>query len=163
MRNWKIKISDHISYTEATKSNKAIQLGLENSPDKATLERMRYVAKEIFEPLREHFGIPIAVTSFYRSKAVNKAIGGSSTSEHVYGSAIDIDADVIGLITNRQIFNWIKENCEFNQLIWEFGSNREPAWIHVSCKKSGNKNEILKSYKEKNIFGRSVTKYKRLN
>jgi hypothetical protein len=124
---------------------------------------MQYVAEQVFEPLREHFGVPIGITSFYRSKAVNKAIGGSSTSEHVYGSAIDIDADVIGLITNKQIFNWIKKNCEFNQLIWEFGTDREPAWIHVSCKESGNKNEIKKAYKEKNWAGKLVTKYKTLS
>ena len=160
MRNWKDKISEHISYTEATKSNTAIKYGIDNTPDAATIERMKYVAENVFEPIREHFGVPIAVTSFYRSKELNEKIGGSNSSEHVYGSAMDIDADVIGMINNREIFEYIKNNLEFNQLIWEFGTDREPAWVHVSCKKSGNKNQILKAYKTKNWKGKLVTKYK---
>lgn len=163
MRNWKDKISDNISYTEATKSVTAIKYNIDNTPDKETLERMKYVAKNVFEPLRKHFGVPIAVTSFYRSSKLNKKIGGSSTSEHVYGSAMDIDADVFGMITNKDIFDYIKNNLSFNQLIWEFGTDKEPAWVHVSSKKSGNKNEILKAYKEKNVFGKLITKYKKLN
>lgn len=162
MRNWKNKISENISYTEATKSKTAIKLNINNDPDEETLERMKYVAENVFEPLREHFGVPIAVTSFYRSKELNKAIGGSPTSEHVYGSAIDIDADVYGMVTNKDIFEYIKNNLKFNQLIWEFGTNKEPAWIHVSLKKSGNKNQILKAYKEKNWLGNYVTKYKNI-
>jgi hypothetical protein len=163
MRNWKNKISNNISYTEATKSRTATKFNIINIPNKETVERMKYVANEIFEPLREHFGVPIAITSFYRSKKLNKSLGGSSTSEHVYGSAIDLDADVMGMVTNKQLFNWIKNNCEFNQLIWEFGTDKEPAWIHVSCKKTGNKNQIVKAYKSKNWAGNLVTKYKKLN
>lgn len=162
MRNWKTKISDNISYTEATKSRIAVKYGYDNTPDKETLERMRYVAKEIFEKVREHFGVPIAVTSFYRSKEVNKKAGGSTTSEHVYGSAMDLDADVMGLISNRQIFNYIKNNLEFNQLIWEHGTSREPAWVHVSKKKSGNKNEVLRAYKTTDWRGKQITKYEKI-
>lgn len=163
MRNWKNKISDNISYTEATKSRTAVKYKINNDPNKATLKRMKYVAENVFEPLREHFEVPIAVTSFFRSEELNKKIGGSSTSEHVYGSAIDLDADVFGLITNRQIFNYIKDNLKFNQLIWEFGDDKEPAWVHVSLKRSNNKQEVLKAYKEKDWRGRYVTKYKRIN
>lgn len=162
MRNWKDKISEHISYTEATKSVTAIKKGIDNTPDKDTLERMKYVANNVFEPIREHFGVPIAITSFYRSPKLNKAIGGSKTSEHIYGSAMDIDADVLGMVSNKQIFNYIKNNLEFNQLIWEHGTDREPAWVHVSLKKHNNKKEILKAYKTKNWAGNLVTKYKKL-
>jgi len=160
MRNWKNKISAHISYTEATKSKTAINRGINNAPNKETLKRMKYVANEVFEPLREHFGVPIAITSFYRCRELNSAIGGSSTSEHVYGSAMDIDADVLQMISNKDVFNYIKNNLDFNQLIWEFGTDKEPAWVHVSCKKEGNKKQILKAYKEKNWRGKLVTKYK---
>lgn len=162
MRDWERKISENISYTEATKSSTAVKYNIDNTPDNEALERMRYVADKVFEPLREHFGVPIMVTSFYRSPKLNKKIGGSSTSEHVYGSAMDLDADVLGLITNRQIFNYIKDNLDFNQLIWEFGTDKEPAWVHVSCKEYGNKREILKAYKEKNWTGSYVTKYKKI-
>lgn len=160
MRNWKDKISEHISYTEATKSITSIKKGIDNTPDDETLSRMVYVANAIFEPIREHFGVPIAITSFYRSPALNKAVGGSPTSEHVHGSAIDIDADVLGFITNKDIFEFIRKNLDFNQLIWEFGTDREPAWVHVSSKASGNKNEILQAYTETDWMGKKRTKYK---
>lgn len=160
MKNWKDKISEHISYTEATKSITAIKNNIDNTPDKDTLKRMKYVAKKIFEPVREHFHVKIAVTSFFRSKKLNTKIGGSSTSEHVYGSAMDLDADIFGLISNQDIFNYIKENLDFNQLIWEFGTSKEPAYVHISCKEIGNKNQILKAYKEKDWTGKLVTKYK---
>ena len=163
MRNWKDRISENISYTEATKSNTAIKLGIDNTPDKETLERMKFVAETVFEPLRQHFGIPIALTSFYRSKKLNKQLKGSSTSEHVYGSAMDIDADVLGMITNKDIFDYIKDHLDYNQLIWEFGTKKEPAWVHVSSKKEGNKKEVLQAYKDTDWKGNTVTKYKKLN
>ena len=147
-------ISKNITYIEATKSATAIKKGIDNTPTNETLKIMQYVAENVFEPLREHFNVPIGITSFYRSSALNKAVGGSSTSEHVNGSAIDIDADVFGRITNKEIFNYIKDNLNFNQLIWEFGNDNEPDWVHVSLKKSGNKKQILQA---KKINGR--TKY----
>lgn len=163
MRNWNNLISEHISYTEATKSNTAIKFNIDNTPSNETLDRMKYVADNVFEPLRNHFGLPIAVTSFYRSEELNKKLGGSATSEHVYGSAMDLDADVFGMLTNKEIFDYIKNNLNFNQLIWEFGTDKEPAWVHVSLKKAGNKKEILKAYKVKNWKNKYVTKYKKYN
>lgn len=160
MRDWKNKISKHISYTEATKSRTAIKESIDNTPDELTLEKMRHVAETIFEPLRQRYRVPIAITSFYRSPKLNKAIGGSSSSQHVKGEAIDIDADVYGAVSNRQIFNYIKDNLDFDQLIWEFGDNREPAWVHVSAKKEGNRKNILIAYKVKDWRGKEVTKYK---
>lgn len=159
MRNWKNKISEHISYTEATKSDTAIRKNIDNNPDEETLERMRYVAENLFEPLRAHFKVPIGMNSFYRSKALNKAVGGSSTSEHVYGSAIDLDADVYGMISNKDIFDYIKNNLNFNQLIWEYGNDKEPDWVHASLKKTGNKKQVLRAIREKNWRGQYVTKY----
>lgn len=158
------KISKHVSYKEATKSRTATKYGIDNTPSDAALARMKHVAENVFEPIREHFGVPIGITSFYRSAALNRAIGGSSTSEHVYGSAMDIDADVYGKITNKQIFDYIKENLNFNQLIWEFGTDKEPAWVHVSLKPDGetNKKQILQAYKMTQRDGKSVTKYRTL-
>lgn len=143
----KENISTHISYIEATKSVTAIKKNIDNTPTAKALINMKYIAENVFEPLREYFNVPIGMNSFYRSSTLNKALGGSSTSEHVIGSAIDLDADVFGGITNKEIFNYIKDNLNFNQLIWEFGNDNEPAWVHVSLKKSGNKKQILQAKK----------------
>lgn len=142
-----IRISKHISIKEATRSNTAERLGIDNFPDSPTLVNMQALAENVFEPLREHFGHPIYITSFYRSPELNKAIGGSSRSQHCKGQAIDID-DVIGSSTNADFFNYIKDNLEFDQLIWEFGNDDSPNWVHVSYNASNNRGNILKAIKE---------------
>src|SRR5687768_3809420 len=99
-------ISKYLSYKEAIKSPTAIRLGIENEPTPEHLQNMRYVATEIFDKVREHIGRPLAATSFYRSKALNDAVPGSSkTSQHMNGQAIDLDTDVYGFGTNLDIFN----------------------------------------------------------
>mgnify|MGYP000138528115 CR=1 FL=1 len=140
-------ISKHISLKEATKSNTANRLGIENFPDNDTLIQMQALAENIFEPLREHVGGPIYITSFYRSPELNKAIGGSTRSQHCLGQAIDID-DVLGNATNKEMFEYIKDNLEFDQLIWEFGNNDSPNWVHVSYNTDNNRGNILKASKE---------------
>ena len=142
-----IRISKHISIKEATRSNTAERLGIDNFPDSPTLANMQALAENVFEPLREHFGHPIYITSFYRSPELNKAIGGSSKSQHCKGQAIDID-DVIGSSTNADFFNYIKDNLEFDQLIWEFGNDDNPNWVHVSYNNDNNRGRILKAIKE---------------
>jgi zinc D-Ala-D-Ala carboxypeptidase len=142
-----IKISKHISIKEATRSNTAERLGIDNFPSSPTLVNMQALAENVFEPLREHFGHPIYITSFYRSPELNKAIGGSSKSQHCKGQAIDID-DVIGGSKNADFFNYIKDNLEFDQLIWEFGNDDSPSWVHVSYNASNNRGNILKAIKE---------------
>lgn len=140
------RISAHISYSEATKSRTASRLGIDNTPDAAALEAMRHVASTIFEPTRAHFGgRPLAATSFYRSPALNRAIWGSPSSQHCKGEAIDIDADVFGGPTNRAIFEYIRTQLDFDQLIWEFGTDENPAWVHVSAKVQGNRGRVLRA------------------
>lgn len=142
------RISQHISYSEATKSQTATRLGIDNAPDAEALEAMQHVASTIFEPVRAHFGgRPIAITSFYRSPALNHAIGGSATSQHCRGEAIDIDADVFDGPTNRAIFEYIRTQLAFDQLIWEFGTDENPAWVHVSAKVQGNRGQVLRAIK----------------
>jgi len=149
-----MQLSEHLTLAEATKSQTATRLGIDNSPTIAHLESLRSVAKNIFEPIRNHFGVPIAVTSGYRSKALNDAIRGSRRSQHCHGQALDIDADVFGRITNGEIFHYIKSNLDFDQLIWEFGdephdTNANPDWVHVSFVNDGfNRGEILTAYRE---------------
>lgn len=143
-------LSSHISYAEAVKSTTARRLGIDNTPDSDTCQRMRLVAVEVFEPLRKHFGIAIGISSFYRSRDLNLAIGGSVSSQHCKGEAMDIDGDIYGLISNTDIFNWIKDNLQFDQLIWEFGNpDGSPSWVHVSYKAEGNRMQVLRSYHDK--------------
>jgi len=138
-------ISKHISYKEATRSLTAIRLGLENEPNEYELSNMIGVAENIFEPLREWVGDIIKVNSFFRSVELNKAIGGSSRSQHCQGRAIDID-DTYGHKTNAEMFNWIKENLNFDQMIWEFGDDENPDWVHISwISKDQNRNRCLRA------------------
>lgn len=138
-------ISPHISYAEATHSDTAKRLGLPNIPYPTQLECMQELATRIFEPLREHFGVPIYISSFFRSERLNKAIRGAKGSQHMLGEAMDIDAEKFGGVTNKQIFEFIRDNLEFDQLLWEFGTDEEPDWVHVSfTTRKPNRNQVLK-------------------
>lgn len=159
-RNVMDHISKHITYAEATKSNTAIRLGISNDPTSEQIEAMEHVAKMIFEPVRRDVagGKPLLVSSFFRSEDVNSAVNGSLTSQHVKGEAIDIDADYFDNGTNREIFEYIRENLNFDQLIWEYGDDKNPAWIHVSLRKKGkNRKKVLRAERKS---GR--TEYKRM-
>lgn len=138
------RISEHISWKEATHSNTATRKGIKNEPNFTEVQAMKQLAEKVFEPLRNHFNKPILVNSFFRSKELNKKIGGSTTSQHCKGEAIDLDATKG--FTNRDIYNYIKDNLDFDQLIWEFGTDLEPDWVHVSYKYEGlNRKQILKA------------------
>jgi len=138
-------ISKHISYKEATRSLTAIRLGLENKPNEYEFSNMIGVAENIFEPLREWVNDPIKVNSFFRSVELNKAIGGSARSQHCQGRAIDID-DTYGHATNAEMFNWVKENLNFDQMIWEFGDDENPDWVHISwVSEDQNRNRCLRA------------------
>ena len=142
------KISKHISYKEATRSITALRLGIDNTPFEYELGNMKAIAENIFEPLRKWVGGAIKVTSFFRSEKLNKAIGGSATSQHCQGRAIDID-DVYGYKTNAEMFKYIKDNLDFDQIIWEFGTDDNPDWIHVSyVSNERNRGRVLKAIKE---------------
>jgi len=141
-------ISKHISYKEGVYSITAIRKGIDNEPNEEQLSNMKLVAEKIFEPVRTHFKVPIKVNSFFRSPDLNKAIGGSTKSQHCKGQAIDID-DTYGKIKNYDIYWWIKDNLDFDQMIWEFGNNDNPDWVHVSyVSPDKNRNRCLKAYRE---------------
>ncbi len=141
------KISKHISYKEATFSQTAIRKDIDNTPNEEVLKRMKTVAENIFEPLRAHVGGPIKINSFYRSIMLNTAIGGSKSSQHTRGEAIDID-DTLGCMSNKDMFTFIKDELDFDQLIWEFGDDENPAWVHVSyVSPENNRRRILKASK----------------
>lgn len=102
---------------------------------------MKLVAEKCFEPIRKWYGRPITVSSFYRSPELNKAIGGSKTSQHTKGEAIDIDTG--DNAENKKILEWARANLEFDQLLWEYGNAEGPDWVHISFSESGNRNQFL--------------------
>jgi zinc D-Ala-D-Ala carboxypeptidase len=130
-------VSKHITYLEATQSPTATKLGINNSPNKAQLEAMKLVAEKCFEPLRVWYGKPIKVNSFFRSDLLNRAVKGSLTSQHKKGEAIDLDAG--SKEENKKLFEWIKDNLVFDQLLNEYNYS----WVHVSYSKTKNRKQIL--------------------
>ena len=143
-------ISEHISNRESVYSRTAQRLDINNTPTKQHEENMVKVAEEVFEPLRTYVNGPIKINSFYRSPELNKAIGGSSKSQHCQGQAIDLD-DTFGRATNAEMYEFIKENLDFDQMIWEFGDDDNPDWVHVSyVSEDKNRNRCLKAYKKNN-------------
>ena len=142
------KISKHVSYKEGVYSRTAERLGLKNDPSDDHLANMKLIAEKVFEPLRIHVGGPIKINSFYRGPELNAAIGGSSKSQHCHGQAIDID-DTYGNASNAEMYNWIKANLDYDQMIWEFGTDENPNWVHVSyVSPESNRNRCLKAYKD---------------
>jgi len=141
------RISKHITYKEAVRSNTALRLNINNIPNDYEISNMVGIASNVFEPLREYVGGPIKINSMFRSEALNRAIGGSSRSQHCQGRAIDLD-DTFGHKTNAEMFNYIKDNLNFDQLIWEFGDDTNPDWIHVSfVSNDENRGRCLKAEK----------------
>ena len=125
------RISDHVSYKEGVNSRTADRLNLENIPNTEQLKCMKDIAEDVFEPLRKWVNGPIKINSFFRGKPLNTAIGGSKNSQHMKGQAMDID-DTFGYESNANMYHYIKDNLDFDQLIWEFGTDKNPNWIHVS-------------------------------
>ena len=136
------KISPYITFEEATHTS----TGLENKPNLEQIRAMKLVARQCFDPVRDYYGKPIRVNSFFRGEAVNKAIKGSFTSQHCKGEAIDMDG--LGSLRNMTIFTYIRDYLTFDQLIYEFGDDKNPDWVHVSYSAKFNRNEVLRSYRE---------------
>ena len=124
-------ISKHISYHEGTYSQTGVRRNLDNTPNENQLKCMKEVSENLFEPLREWVGGPIKINSFFRGEPVNTAIGGSTRSQHMKGQAIDID-DTFGHKTNAEMYHYIKDNLDFDQLISECGTDENPNWLHIS-------------------------------
>jgi hypothetical protein len=142
-----MQLSKNLALAEVTRSETAKRKGISNMPTPEHIENFKKLAENVFQPIREHFGVPIHISSGYRSKALNTAIGGSLSSQHCKGEAIDIDMDGT-TITNKQIFDFVKDNVNFDQMIWEFGTDANPDWVHVSYNSDGpQRKQILKAVK----------------
>jgi zinc D-Ala-D-Ala carboxypeptidase len=150
-----MKLSEHLDLSEVVRSESAKRNGISNMPTPEHIANFKLLAEKVFEPIRNHFRCPIHISSGYRSKELNSAIGGSATSQHCSGEAIDIDMDGSpNGVSNADVFNHIKDNLAFDQLIWEFGSDNNPDWVHVSYESSGKqRKQILKA---KRVNGKTV-------
>lgn len=163
MKRQNFKISPHLTYYEVIKSVTAIKKGIDNEPDHEALENIKLLATHVFEPLREivsterGVSTPLRITSCFRSIELNKAIGGSSKSDHCYGKAMDIDIDGIYQkddLMNADLFYIIEEQLPFDQLIWEFGDDDNPSWVHVGYRSpTKNRASILRA---KSVRGRTT-------
>lgn len=132
-----MNISKHITYEEATKSATALRLNIKNVPNDEQLNAMKMVAVNCFEPLREWYDKPIRVNSFFRNSDLNRAVKGSTTSQHCKGEAIDMDAG--SKEENKKLYDWCKANLVFDQLINEY----DFSWVHISFKAGMNRNQTL--------------------
>lgn len=142
-----MKLSQHLDLSEVIRSESAKRNGISNMPIALHIENFKLLAEKVFEPVRLHFGCPIHISSGYRSAELNRCVGGSSTSQHCSGEAIDIDMDgSTSGVTNKMVFDYIKDNLSFDQLIWEFGDSKNADWIHVSYESTGKqRKQILKA------------------
>lgn len=141
-------LSKNLSLKEVTKSSTAIKLGISNHPGPNELLALKEIAQNVFQPLRDYYDKPIGISSGFRSKELNTELKGAKNSQHCKGEALDLDADIYGGIPNMAIFAYIKDNLEFDQLIWEFGTDLEPDWVHVSYRHVNNRKQVLRAIKE---------------
>lgn len=142
-----MKLSEHLDLSEVIRSESAKRNCISNMPSVDHILNFKLLAEKIFEPIRNHFRVPIIISSGYRSKELNAYIGGSATSQHCSGEAIDIDMDGSpNGVTNKMVFDYIKDNLKFDQLIYEFGDATNPDWVHVSYESSGKqRKQVLKA------------------
>ena len=142
-----MKLSAHLDLSEVIRSESAKRNGISNMPTEQHIANFKLLAQKVFEPIRLHFNCPIHISSAYRSEALNKAVGGSSTSQHCTGEAIDVDMDgSTSGVTNKMVFDYIKDNLVFDQLIYEFGDSKNPDWVHVSYESTGKqRKQVLKA------------------
>jgi zinc D-Ala-D-Ala carboxypeptidase len=149
MTKYPVNISPNVTFAEAVRSDKAKELGIKNYPDSEQLENMKYIALNVFEVVREKVakGKPVIVSSFFRCKELNSKIKrASKTSQHMKGEAMDLKKSLKADYTNAEIFRFIRDHLEFDQLIWEYGDMNEPDWVHVSLSRTGkNRRQIIYS------------------
>jgi len=141
-----MNLSTNFTLKELTKSDTATRLGIDNTPDDATIENLKLLCEMVLQPVREHFGKSVTVNSGYRSPESNAAVGGSKTSDHCKGQAADIEIDAL---PNPELAQWIMDNLDYTQLILEFYTQGQPnsGWVHVSYDPNNLKKQELTAVK----------------
>jgi hypothetical protein len=142
-----MKIGKYFTLHEMERSDTAKRLGISNKADEASINNAKELCRNLLDPLREFWG-PIYISSWYRSEALNQAIGGATGSHHMTGNAVDIDLDGIDENGNKEIFHLIRVNFDFHTLIWEFGDDNKPDWVHISWFPNNNPKRVLRAIKE---------------
>jgi hypothetical protein len=137
-----MNLSKHVTLAEFERSETAINRGINNSMNEWEIERAKLVCENCFEPIRAKVGAPIRINSGFRSGALNRAIGGASTSQHSLGEAIDLD------LHDRDLFEWVIDNVEFDQLIFEGGTTDKADWFHISYRKGRLRKQVLRMVKK---------------
>ena len=141
-----VRLSDNFTLQEYTKSQTATRKGLDNTPSEEHLAKAKSLFENVVQKVRNNFGVTV-INSGYRGPALNEAVGGSQSSQHCKGEAVDIECPGTA---NYDVANWIKENLDFDQLILEFYTPGIPdsGWVHVSYNPDGNRKSVLTAMKE---------------
>ena len=142
-----MKLSENFTLNELTKSQEAIRLGIDNKPSDVQITNLMLLCTHILQPIRNHFKLPVSISSGYRSMALCEAIGSSSGSQHAKGQAADFE---IFSLPNKEVSDWIVKNLDYDQCILEFWNPNDPnsGWIHCSYNNAGNRKQYLKASKE---------------
>ncbi len=151
-----MKLSANFTLSELTKSQTAVRKNIKNEPSTAHVENLIHLAETVLQPVRDHFGKPVVISSGYRSPELCEAIGSSAKSQHAKGEAADFE---IPGVDNMQLATWINKNTDFDQLILEFYEPGDPnsGWVHCSAVREGSRAQVLKASK---VGGR--TKYENI-
>ena len=146
-----MKLSKNFTIAEYIKSQTATRKDIDNSLSEDHLESAKLLFAKVVQPVREQWGVTV-INSGYRSPALNKAVGGSKTSQHCNGQAADFEST---RVSNPDLAKWIEKNLIFDQLILEFYTPGDPrsGWVHVSYKESNNRKSVLTASK---IKGKTV-------
>lgn len=150
-------LGKYFKYSELIKTNpdNLKRLQVTNNAPPYAIENLKRLVSNVLDPLREWYGKPVFITSGYRCEELNKMIGSQVTSQHIHGHAVDFDLDAHGPTENAKAFHYIKDNLDFDQLIWEFGDDTNPAWVHVSyVSKDLNRKKVTRALKveDKTIY-----------
>jgi hypothetical protein len=145
-----MELSKSFTLNELTKSQEATRLGIDNTPSEEHTENLKILCENILQPIRDFYGMPVSVSSGYRSAALCEAIGSSSKSQHTKGQAADFE--IFG-ITNKDLADWITTNLDYDQCILEFWNPNEPnsGWVHCSYNSAGNRKQYLRASKINNV------------
>ena len=139
--NPNLRLSAHFRLGEFTKSITAERLGIINDPDYEQILSMKHLCREVLEPLRQHYGAPIRITSGYRCEALNMAVGGVGNSQHMVGEAVDLS--IPSEEVARDWFQWIVNNTDFDQLLFEHSRRYHNCWLHISCRWDSSHNRHM--------------------
>lgn len=137
-----MNLSKHVTVDEFVNSPTATNRGINQTMDSTTTQKAKDLCENVFEPIRAYLGLPIRINSGYRSPALNRAVGGATSSQHVKGEAMDLD------LQDRELFEWIIDNIDFDQLIYEFGNDQFAGWFHISYRKGNNRKQALRAVKK---------------